>query len=101
VCTPVETLTAQSLLLLGPRTASPQSSPHSSVHEWLQTSGTAAAPPSPAESVSCSSFELQQVFASGANAAMVMPPSARSPRMSRARRRRWKFSDIRERCRVI
>ena len=50
VQTPVETLTAQSLLLLG-RTVSPESSPHSSVHEWLQASGTAATPPSPAQSV--------------------------------------------------
>jgi len=51
VQTPVETLTAQSLLLSGRRTASPQSSSHSSVHQWLQASGTAALPPSPAESV--------------------------------------------------
>jgi len=35
VQTPVETLTAQSLLLLHRRTTSPQSSSHSSVHEWL------------------------------------------------------------------
>ena len=42
VQTPVETLTAQSLLLLGRRTVSPESSPHSSVHEWLQASGAAA-----------------------------------------------------------
>jgi len=41
VQTPVKTLTAQSLLLLGRRTASPQSSAHSSVHEWLHASGTA------------------------------------------------------------
>ena len=86
VCT-VETLTAQSLLLLGRRTVSPESSPHSSVHEWLQASGTAAPPPSPAQSVSSSSSELQQVFASGADAAMVVPPSARSSRMSHASRR--------------
>ena len=65
----------------------PQSSSHSSVHEWLQASGTAAPPPSPAESVSSGSSELQQVFASGAEAAMVVPPSARSSRMSRASRR--------------
>jgi len=50
VQTPVETLTAQSLLL-GRRTASPQSSSYSSVHEWLQASGTAAPPPGPAGSV--------------------------------------------------
>ena len=66
--------TAQSLLLLGRRTVSPQSSPHSSVHEWLHTSETAAPPPSPAESVSSSSSELQQVFASRAGTATVVPP---------------------------
>ena len=44
-------------------------------------------PPSPAESVSSGSSELQQVFATGAEAAMVVPPSARSSRMSRASRR--------------
>ena len=87
VQTPVETLTAQSLLLLGRCTASPQSSSHSSVHEWLQASGTAAPPPSPAGSESSSSSELQQVFASGAEAAMTVSPSARSSRMSRASRR--------------
>ena len=86
VQTPVETLSAQSLLLLGRRTASPQSSSHSSVHEWLQASRTAAPPPSPAGSMSSSSSELQQVFASGAEAAMAVPPSARSSRMSRASR---------------
>ena len=87
VHTSAETLTAQSLLLLGRHAASPQSSPHTSVREWLQTSGTAAPPPSPAESVSSSSSELQQAFASGAEAAMVMPPPARSSRMSRTCRR--------------
>ena len=59
------------------------------MHEWLQASGTAAPPPSPAgseSSRSSSSSELQQVFASGAEAAMMVPPSARSSRMSRASR---------------
>ena len=87
VHTSAETLTAQSLLLLGRHAASPQSSPHTSVHEWLQTSGTAAPLPSPAESVSSSSSELQQAFAPGAEAAMVVPPPARSSRMSRTSRR--------------
>ena len=85
--TSAETLTAQSLLLLGRHATSPQSSPHTSVREWLQTSGTAAPPPSPAESVSSSGSELQQAFAPGAEAAMVMPPPARSSRMSRTSRR--------------
>ena len=63
VQTPVETLTAQSLLLLGGRTASPQSSAYSSAHEWLQASGTAAPLPSPAgsessRSSSCSRYLL-------------------------------------------
>ena len=85
--TPVETLTTQSLLLLGRCTATPQSSPHSSVHEWLQTSGTAAPPPSPAESISSSSFELQHVFASGAEQRWWCRPPDRSSRMSRTSRR--------------
>jgi len=74
VQTPVETLTAQSLSLLGRRTVSPESPPHSSMHEWLQVSGAAAPPPSPAQSVSSSSSELQQVFASDADAAIIVPP---------------------------
>ena len=86
VQTPVETLTAQSLLLLGRRTASPQSSPHSSVHEWLQASGTAA-PRLVRRSLCHLVAQLQQVFASVAEAAIVVPPSARSSRMSRASRR--------------
>ena len=47
VQTSAETLTAQSLLLLGRCPTSPQSSPHSSVHEWLQTSGVHAPPGHP------------------------------------------------------
>jgi len=42
VQTSEETLTAQSLLLLGRCPTSPQSSSHSSVHEWLQATGTHA-----------------------------------------------------------
>ena len=61
VQTSAETLTAQSLLLLGRCSTSPQSSPHSSVHEWLETSGTRAPPATPVGSVSSSSSELQQL----------------------------------------
>jgi len=63
VHTSAETLTAQSLLLLGRCPTSPQSSSHSSVHEWLQATGTHAPPASPVQSVSSSSSELQQVLA--------------------------------------
>ena len=42
VQTSEETLTAQSLLLSGRCPTSPQSSSHSSVHEWLQATGTHA-----------------------------------------------------------
>jgi len=86
VHTSAETLTAQSLLLLGRHTASPQSSPHSSVRQWLQTFATAVAPPSPAESLSPSSSELQQAFPSGTNAAMMAPPTVLSSRALRSTR---------------
>jgi len=49
VQTSAETLTAQSLLLLGRCPTSPQSSPHSSVHEWLQATGTHAPPGHPSQ----------------------------------------------------
>jgi len=62
VHTSAETLTAQSLLLLDHHTASPQSSPHSSIHQWLQTSGTAPPQPSPAESLSSSRHEPSRLF---------------------------------------
>ena len=63
VQTPAETLTAQSLLLLGRSPVSPQSSTNSSVQEWLKATGTHAPPASPVRSVSSSSSELQQVLA--------------------------------------
>jgi len=47
VQTSAETLTAQSLLLLGRCPTSPQLSSHSSVQEWLQATGTHAPPASP------------------------------------------------------
>jgi len=74
VQTSAETLTAQSLLLLGRCPTSPHSS-HSSVHDWLQATGTHAPPASPVESVSSSSSELQQVLASHTEAPVVVPPS--------------------------
>ena len=55
VQTSAETLTAQSLLLLGRCPTSPQSSSHSSVQEWLQATGTHAPPASP--------FSLSRVVA--------------------------------------
>ena len=80
-----ETLTAQSLLL-GRCPTSPQSSSHSSVHEWLQATGTHAPPASPVESVSSSSSELRQVLAPRTEAPVVVPPSVRSSRVSRMTR---------------
>jgi len=83
VQTSAETLTAQSLLLLGRCPTSPQSSSHSSVHEWLQATGTHAPPATPVESVSSSSSELQQLLAPRTEAPVVVPPSVRSSRASR------------------
>ena len=50
VQTSAETLTAQSLLLLGRCPTSPHSS-QSSVHDWLQATGTRAPPASPVQSL--------------------------------------------------
>ena len=86
VHTSAETLTAQSLRLLDRHTVSSQSSPHSSIHQWLQTSETAAPPPSPAESLSSSRHEPQQAFPSSTGAAMMAPPTGRFSRASRASR---------------
>ena len=86
VQTSAETLTAQSLLLLGRCPTSPQSSSHSSVHEWLQATGTRAPPATPVESVSFSSSELRQVLAPRTEAPVVVPPSVRSSRASRMSR---------------
>ena len=86
VQTSEETLTAQSLLLLGRCPTSPQSSSHSSVHEWLQATGTHAPPTSPVESVSSSRSELQQALAPRTEAPVVVPPSVRSSHASRMSR---------------
>jgi len=85
VQTSAETLTAQSLLLLGRCPTSPHSS-QSSVHDWLQATGTRAPPASPVQSVSSSSSELQQVLAPRTEAPVVVPPSVRSSRASRMSR---------------
>ena len=77
VQTSAETLTAQSLLLLGRCPTSPHSS-QSSVQEWLQATGTHAPPASPVQSVSSSSSELRQVLAPRTEAPVVVPPSVRS-----------------------
>ena len=86
VQTSAETLTAQSLLLLGRCPTSPQSSSHSSVQEWLKATGTHAPPASPIQSVSSSSSELRQVLAMRTEAPVVVPPSVRSSRVSRTSR---------------
>ena len=79
VQTSAETLTAQPLLLLGRCPTSPHSS-HSSVHDWLQATGTHAPPTTQAESVSSSSSQLQQLLAPRTEAPVVVPPSVHSSR---------------------
>ena len=86
VQTTAETLTAQSLLLLGRCPTSPQSSPHSSVQEWLETSGARAPPATPVGSISSSGSELQQLVGPPTQAPVVVPPSVRSSRVSRTSR---------------
>ena len=103
-----ETLTAQSLLLLGRCPTSPQSS-HSSVQEWLQTTGTHAPPSSPVESVSTSRSELQQVLAPRTEAPVVVRLSVRRVRHACRvhldavlhRLWRWKFLDFHVKCLAI
>ena len=86
VQTSAETLTAQSLLLLGRCPTSPQSSTNSSVQEWLKATGTHAPPASPVQSVSSSGSELQQLVGPPTQAPVVVPPSVRSSRVSRTSR---------------
>jgi len=87
VCTSAETLTAQSLLLLGRRTATPAStSPDSSVHQWLQY--TKPMPP-PSSVVSARSSDHQEgppTLPLGADAAMLAPRAERSSRVSQVTR---------------
>ena len=87
VRTSAETLTAQSLLLLGRRTAMPAStSPHSSVHQWLQY--TEPMPP-PSSVVSARSSDHQEgppTLPLGADAAMLAPRAERSSRVSQVTR---------------
>ena len=83
VRTSAETLTAQSLLLLGRRTATLAStSPDSSVHQWLQY--TESMPP-PSSVVSARSSDHQEgppTLPLGADAAMLAPRAERSSRVS-------------------
>ena len=72
---------AQSLLLLGRHTASPLSSPQSSVHQWLQSSEPMALPPIPVESSLFSdNSELQQALPIGGDGKMIAPLIARTSR---------------------
>jgi len=88
VRTSAETLTAQSLLLLGRRTATPAStSPHFSVHQWLQC--TEPMPPPSSVVFACSSIrhEGPPALPLGADAAMLAPRAERSSRVSQVTRR--------------
>jgi len=93
VHTTAQTLTAQSLLLLSRQPASPQSSSHSSVHHWLESTENMAPPPSPAEStLSSDRSELQvqqQALPLGADATTLAPSTAA---MSRATSRSTRHS---------
>jgi len=86
VCT-TETLTAQSLRLLGHHTASPESSLHSSIHHWLQTAEPSVPPSSQVEpSLSSNPSELHPPLPLGADAA-IMAPRTRTSRVSHSTRR--------------
>ena len=89
VHTSVETLTAQSLLLLGRRTATPAStSRHSSVHQWLQCTEPMGPPPSSVVSARSSDHqEGPPTLPMGADAAMLEPRAVRLSRVSHATRR--------------
>jgi len=83
----METLTAQSLLMLGRRTTAPQSSSHSSVEQWLQCTEQMPASPLLANSVpSCGYAGLHTTLPVGAEAATLAPrpsPASRSTRRTR------------------
>jgi len=82
-----ETLTAQSLLMLGRRTTTPQSSSHSSVEKWLQCTERMPASPLLANSVPSSGYAgLHTTLPVGAEAATLAPrpsPASRSTRRAR------------------
>ena len=87
VCTS-ETLTAQALLLLGRSAVSPESSPHSSIHHWLQTAQPSVLPSSQVEpSLSSNPSELHPPLPLGADAAMMAPHHSRTSRVSHSTRR--------------
>jgi len=74
VHTMTETLTAQSLLLLGRHTTTPQLSPHSSVEQWLQCTERMAASPLPANSIPSSVYAGPHItLPVGAEAATLAP----------------------------
>jgi len=82
VHTTAQTLTAQSLLLLSRKPASPQSSSHSSVHHWLESTENMAPPPSLAESTLSSdrSEPQPQALPLGADATTLAPRTAATSR---------------------
>jgi len=82
VHTTAQTLTSQSLVLLGRQPASPQSSPHSSVQHWLESTDNMAPPPSPADSTLSShrSQPPQHALPLGADAATLAPRTASTSR---------------------
>jgi len=89
VHTTAQTLTAQSLVLLSRQPASQKSSPHSSVHHWVESTENMAPPPSPAESTLSSdrSEPQPQALPLGADATTLAPrPAATSRAASRSSR---------------
>jgi len=88
VHTTSETLTAQSLLLLGRHTTTPQSSPHSSVQRWLQSNERVAASPPLVEPIPSSGYAGHQTtLPMGAEAATLAPCVPRPSHASRSIRR--------------
>ena len=84
VHTTAQTLTAQSLILLSQQPASPQSSSHSSVHHWLESTENMAPPPTPAESTlsidRCELQAQQQALPLGADDTTLAPRTAATSR---------------------
>ena len=82
-----EMLTAQSLLLLGHRTPTPQSSSHSSVDKWLECNERMPASPLVSNSIQSSGYpELHTTLPAGTEAATLAPrssPVSRSTRRTR------------------
>lgn len=81
-------LTAQSLLLLGRHAASPESSLHSSIQHWLQTTELMVPPPSAVESAPSSGYPGRlPTLPVGTEAATLAPRAPRTSHVSHSSRR--------------